>query len=75
MVRKRQYCKGVGKSIATTGNSRGNGPGMRNIWGCFGDKKREEPDAWNIENREKVEGNGVKGDTMLQIVQGLTGHD
>ena len=74
MVRKRQCCKGVEKSIATAGNSRGDDPEMRNVGGCFGDPKRKRAGAWNIENREKVKGDGVKGDTMLQILQGLTGH-
>lgn len=45
MVRKRQCYKGVTKSIATIGNSKGNGPEMRNIWGCFGDKKEQVPGA------------------------------
>lgn len=69
MVRKRQCYKGVRKSIATVGNSKGNGPEMRNIWGCFGDKKRLG--AWS---REKMAEDRVKGDTMLQIMQGPTGH-
>lgn len=73
MVRNRQYCKGVGKSILTTGNSIYRDPEMRKTWGCFGNKKRK-PGVWNIENIEKVEGDEVKGNTVLQITQGLIGH-
>lgn len=29
---------------------------------------------WNVENIEKVGGDGIKEDAMLQIMQGLTGH-
>lgn len=57
MVRKRQHCKSVGKSVPTAGNSSSKGPGMRYIWGCFGDKKRR-PGVWNIKNKKKVEGDG-----------------